>query len=53
MKTGYAVKPIAGRCGDNIDLINQHEELLDKTHGNFAEQKNVLPRIMVFTKGRG
>ncbi|EJN3624344.1 glutathionylspermidine synthase family protein, partial [Escherichia coli] len=31
VKTGYAVKPIAGRCGSNIDLVSHHEEVLDKT----------------------
>ncbi|WP_058913151.1 bifunctional glutathionylspermidine amidase/synthase [Entomohabitans teleogrylli] len=51
IKTGYAVKPIAGRCGSNIDLISHHEELLDKTSGKFADQKNIyqqlwcLPRV--------
>ena len=29
VKTGYAVKPIAGRCGSNIDLVSHHEEVLD------------------------
>lgn len=53
IKTGYAVKPIAGRCGDNIDLINQHEELLDKTHGNFAEQKNVYQELWCLPKVAG
>ncbi len=27
------VKPIAGRCGSNIDLVSHHEEVLDKTSG--------------------
>lgn len=26
-RTGYAVKPIAGRCGSNIDLVSHREEL--------------------------
>jgi hypothetical protein len=38
VKTGYAVKPIAGRCGSNIDLVSHHEEVLDKTIDCFVEQ---------------
>jgi glutathionylspermidine amidase/synthetase len=34
-QTGYAVKPIAGRCGSNIDLISAQDELLDKSSGKF------------------
>ena len=50
-KTGYAIKPIAGRCGSNIDLVGEQEQLLDKTTGKFAEQENIyqelwcLPRV--------
>ncbi|KNC12078.1 glutathionylspermidine synthase [Klebsiella sp. RIT-PI-d] len=44
-KTGYAVKPIAGRCGSNIDLVSHQEELLDKTSGKFSEQKNIYQQL--------
>ena len=44
-QTGYAVKPIAGRCGSNIDLVSHQEELLDKTSGKFAEQKNIYQQL--------
>lgn len=39
VKTGYAVKPIAGRCGSNIDLVSHHEEVLDKTSGKLPSRK--------------
>lgn len=35
-QTGYAVKPISGRCGSNIDLISAQDELLDKSSGKKA-----------------
>lgn len=44
-KTGYAVKPIAGRCGSNIDLISPEEELLDKSSGRFADRKNIYQQL--------
>ncbi len=45
VQTGYAVKPIAGRCGSNIDLVSHQEELLDKTSGKFSEQKNIYQQL--------
>lgn len=50
-QSGYAVKPIGGRCGSNIDLVSRHEEVLDTTSGKFHDQKNIyqqlwcLPRV--------
>lgn len=52
IKNGYAVKPIAGRCGNNIELINDDERILDKTEGKFKQQDNIyqqlwcLPRVV-------
>lgn len=45
VQTGYAVKPIAGRCGSNIDLVSHQEELLDKTSGKFSDQKNIYQQL--------
>ncbi|MDU3049108.1 MAG: bifunctional glutathionylspermidine amidase/synthetase [Escherichia coli] len=53
VKTGYAVKPIAGRCGSNIDLVSHHEEVLDKTSGKFAEQKNIYQQLWCLPKADG
>ena len=53
VKTGYAVKPIAGRCGSNIDLVSYHEEVLDKTSGKFAEQKNIYQQLWCLPKVDG
>ena len=53
IETGYAIKPIAGRCGNNIDLISRHEELLDQTSGSFSEQKNVYQQLWCLPKVDG
>ncbi|MDF7671036.1 bifunctional glutathionylspermidine amidase/synthase [Orbaceae bacterium ESL0721] len=50
IKKGYAVKPIAGRCGDNIQLIGHQEEELDKTAGRFAKQENIYQELCCLPK---
>lgn len=44
-QTGYAVKPIAGRCGSNIDLISAQDELLDQSSGKFVDRKNIYQQL--------
>lgn len=44
-QSGYAIKPIAGRRGDNIGLVDHHAQLLDETKGQFAEQKNIYQQL--------
>ncbi|MCG8710633.1 bifunctional glutathionylspermidine amidase/synthase [Brenneria sp. 4F2] len=44
-KTGYAVKPISGRCGNNIDLVSHHDEVLDQTSGQFVDRKNIYQQL--------
>ncbi|MBF3355363.1 glutathionylspermidine synthase family protein, partial [Leptospira borgpetersenii serovar Hardjo-bovis] len=53
VQTGDAVKPIAGRCGSNIDLVSHQEELLDKTSGKFATQKNIYQQLWCLPKVAG
>ncbi|XPE60040.1 glutathionylspermidine synthase family protein [Shigella flexneri] len=44
-KTGYAIKPISGRCGSDVDLVsgNEKNRLLDQTSGKFIDQE--LPQL--------
>ncbi|MBK4715646.1 MULTISPECIES: bifunctional glutathionylspermidine amidase/synthase [Tenebrionibacter/Tenebrionicola group] len=44
-KTGYAAKPISGRCGSNIDLVSHHNEVLDQSSGKFADRKNIYQEL--------
>ena len=48
--TGYVVKPIVGRCGENIQLIDEHNELLADKGGNFAEQEQVYQQLFALPK---
>ena len=52
-RNGYARKPIAGRCGDNIKLVGDTEEVLDRTHGRFAEQDNIYQQLWCLPKVAG
>ena len=52
-KTGYAVKPISGRCGNNIDLIGPKDEVLDKTSGQFVDRKNIYQQLWCLPKVDG
>ncbi|HEQ1857027.1 TPA: bifunctional glutathionylspermidine amidase/synthase [Providencia alcalifaciens] len=49
-QTGYAVKPIAGRCGNNIGLVDHQDEILDETCGQFAHQENVYQQLWCLPK---
>ena len=48
-ESGYAVKPIAGRRGDNIELVN-NKKILDKTLGKFATQENIYQQLWCLPK---
>ncbi|QXA82674.1 bifunctional glutathionylspermidine amidase/synthase [Klebsiella quasipneumoniae] len=52
-KTGYAMKPISGRCGNNIDLIGPQDEVLDKTSGQFVDRKNIYQQLWCLPKVDG
>ncbi len=49
--SGYVTKPIVGRCGANISLVDDRSQLLESTGGAFANQHQMyqqlfpLPRI--------
>lgn len=48
---GYVVKPIVGRCGENIRIVDDVNHLVSQTDGQFDDQQRVyqelfpLPRI--------
>lgn len=53
IQSGYAVKPIGGRCGNNIELINEQEQILDKTAGKFYQQENIYQQLWCLPKIAG
>ena len=50
IKKGYAIKPIAGRRGSDIELVGSHEQVLDKTVGRFAKQENIYQELWCLPK---
>ncbi|WP_392558434.1 bifunctional glutathionylspermidine amidase/synthase [Orbus mooreae] len=50
IQQGYAIKPIAGRCGNNIELVSHNEQVLDKTSGRFARQENIYQQLWCLPK---
>ena len=48
--TGYVVKPIVGRCGDNIQVFDKNENLLIKTEGNFENRDQVYQELFRLPK---
>ncbi|QIQ20560.1 bifunctional glutathionylspermidine amidase/synthase [Zophobihabitans entericus] len=49
IQNGYAIKPIAGRCGSNIELVIE-DQTLDKTAGKFAQQENIYQQLWCLPK---
>ena len=49
--TQWNRSPVA--VGSNIDLVSHHEEVLDKTSGKFAEQKNIYQQLWCLPKVDG
>ncbi len=49
--SGYVSKPIAGRCGSNISIVDASSAVMEETAGQFHQQNNMyqqlfpLPRI--------
>ena len=50
LQTGYVVKPIVGRCGSNIQLIDEHKNLLEKTEGHFVGQDQIYQQLFALPK---
>ncbi|WP_158969207.1 glutathionylspermidine synthase family protein [Paraglaciecola sp. L3A3] len=44
-KTGYVVKPIVGRCGANIQLIDQDKKVLAEKFGQFENREKIYQQL--------
>lgn len=42
---GYACKPIAGRCGSNIQLVGKNQSVLGETCGRFDHQEQIYQQL--------
>lgn len=43
--SGYAAKPIVGRCGANVSLFNRKEEVVAATDGRFEERDTIYQEL--------
>lgn len=43
--TGYVVKPIVGRCGSNIALFDEKNNLVEATQGSFDQQEKIYQQL--------
>ena len=48
--TGYVVKPIVGRCGENIQLIDANSNVLDDKGGAFGEREQIYQQLFALPK---
>lgn len=48
--TGYVTKPIVGRCGSNISLIDQNDNIVEQTAGQFSEQNMIYQELFPLPK---
>jgi glutathionylspermidine amidase/synthetase len=42
---GYVAKPIVGRCGANIQLVDEGESVIEETKGKFANQDLIYQEL--------
>ena len=45
IQNGYAIKPVAGRRGSNIQLVNHEDQTVAKTVGKFVEQEGIYQQL--------
>ncbi|GAC33153.1 glutathionylspermidine synthase family protein [Paraglaciecola polaris] len=48
--TGYVSKPIVGRCGENIQLIDADNQVLANKGGAFAERQQIYQQLFALPK---
>jgi len=52
-KSGYAAKPIVGRCGANIALHHQDEGLVAETEGKFTDRDTIYQELYCLPQVEG
>lgn len=48
--TGYVIKPIVGRCGANIQLIDENKNIIANKEGNFSERDQIYQQLFALPK---
>lgn len=50
LQTGYVIKPIVGRCGANIQLIDEQQQVIEKTAGHFDTQDHIYQQLFALPR---
>jgi glutathionylspermidine amidase/synthetase len=50
LASGYVVKPIVGRCGSNIQLIDKNHQVLANKDGAFADRAQIYQQLFALPK---
>jgi glutathionylspermidine amidase/synthetase len=45
VKSGYVIKPIVGRCGANIQLVDQDQHILAEKLGGFDDREKIYQQL--------
>ena len=48
--SGYVIKPIVGRCGANIQLIDENNQILANKEGAFADREQIYQQLFALPK---
>lgn len=49
-RSGYVIKPIVGRCGANISLIDKQDRVIEQTAGDFDTQQCIYQQLYALPK---
>ena len=49
-ETGFVMKPIVGRCGDNIRMVDSDSQLIETTAGRFAHHSDIYQALWPLPK---
>ena len=50
LASGYVSKPIVGRCGSNIELVDSEQQTIEKNEGSFGDREQVYQQLFPLPK---
>lgn len=49
-REGYVIKPIVGRCGGNISMVDRENVVIEETDGQFKDRDNIYQALFALPK---
>ena len=49
-RSGYVTKPIVGRCGENISVVDRRDGLIGETDGKFSDRDQIYQELFPLPK---